>query len=144
MYSLYRHFDEKNNLLYVGATVCPLYRTAQHKTSPWFDRVAKITIEKFETPNLALIAEDIAISTENPEFNTRKKLKEKLTLSERDLKAAYLPVKLAAAYLCVNKTTLDQWRHRGSGPKFYKPGGRNVYYEKAELDRWINKHKAGQ
>lgn len=42
----------------------------------------------------------------------------------------------AAAYLGLSRTTLDQWRSQGKGPRFLKPCGR-VWYRKEDLDRWL-------
>jgi excisionase family DNA binding protein len=39
----------------------------------------------------------------------------------------------AAAYLGMGKWTLEAWRCRGGGPKFYK-FGRSVRYYKSDLD----------
>ena len=67
---LYRHFDADDNLLYVGATVRLLSRHMGHKSaSHWYDRIAKITIENFNTMAELWAAEKSAIETEKPLFN---------------------------------------------------------------------------
>ena len=43
----------------------------------------------------------------------------------------------AARYTGLKKSTLDQWRSRGEGPKFVKLG-RAVRYRRADLDEWID------
>lgn len=43
----------------------------------------------------------------------------------------------AAAYLSVSKNTLANWRSAQSGPKYYKPTEKLVYYFKEDLDAWI-------
>jgi len=67
---LYRHFDQGGRLLYVGATSNPLQRLTNHKyAASWFDRIARIEIERHPTLEAALAAEAKAIKTEKPEFN---------------------------------------------------------------------------
>lgn len=69
--ALYRHFDKKGLLLYVGISDNPVGRKAQHKTtSPWYRFVDEITVEWFETRDAADKAERAAIRDERPAFNT--------------------------------------------------------------------------
>lgn len=69
-YFLYRHFDKDEALLYVGLTRNILARTGAHShLKDWFDRVTKITIERYETRQDGLQAERDAIQAENPVFN---------------------------------------------------------------------------
>lgn len=42
----------------------------------------------------------------------------------------------AAEYLKHSVITLEQWRMKGKGPKFYKPSDKVLYY-KEDLDAWI-------
>jgi excisionase family DNA binding protein len=51
-----------------------------------------------------------------------------------------LIVKEAADYVRLTKSTLDQWRTAGKGPRFIK-AGRKVLYDVADLDRWLEAHK---
>lgn len=64
---LYRHFDIAGKLLYVGISYDFLRRS--HKGSKWFYRITTITVEHYETRELALQAETAAIITEKPLFN---------------------------------------------------------------------------
>ena len=64
---LYRHFDIAGKLLYVGISYDFLKRS--HKGSKWFYRITTITIEHYETRELALQAETAAIIAEKPLFN---------------------------------------------------------------------------
>lgn len=67
---LYRHFDAAGDLLYVGISLSAIGRLAQHRASAdWFDQIAKVEIEQFETRDLALAAEAAAIDTERPRHN---------------------------------------------------------------------------
>lgn len=67
---LYRHFGSSGELLYVGISISALRRITEHRgTSSWFSSVVKIELERFETRDIALQAERVAISAENPLFN---------------------------------------------------------------------------
>jgi hypothetical protein len=67
---LYRHWDNMDNLLYVGISKSVLQRLGTHETnSHWYDKIAKVTIESFPTRKLALAAEKLAIETECPLYN---------------------------------------------------------------------------
>lgn len=68
--SLYRHFDADGELLYIGISLSWPVRTKAHAgSSRWFDRVARVEIEQFETREAALDAEREAIKAEKPKFN---------------------------------------------------------------------------
>jgi predicted GIY-YIG superfamily endonuclease len=70
MTSLYRHFDAEGSLLYVGISLSWPARTKAHAHgSRWFDMVAKVEIERFDTREAALDAEREAIKREKPKFN---------------------------------------------------------------------------
>lgn len=67
---LYRHFSAAGELLYVGCSLRFLDRTAQHSTNAeWFNEIANITLQHFDSPRTALLAEEQAIKTERPRFN---------------------------------------------------------------------------
>lgn len=42
----------------------------------------------------------------------------------------------AAEYIKHSVITLEQWRAKGEGPKFYQPSNKILYY-KEDLDTWI-------
>ena len=46
----------------------------------------------------------------------------------------------AAAFLGLEKRTLEKWRVSGGGPHCYKQGGR-VFYGEADLLEWLESHK---
>ena len=108
---LYRHFDAAGDLLYVGISLSAVGRLAQHRSSAdWFDQIAKIEIEQFETRDLALAAEAAAINAERPKYNrvipfTTGKPRQILSLDEQrqliaELRASFpdhLAVQLALA-----------------------------------------------
>lgn len=67
---LYRHFDTDGDLLYVGVSLVALIRLNTHRnTSRWFDQIATVKIEHFDTKAEALAAETAAIIAENPRHN---------------------------------------------------------------------------
>lgn len=67
---LYRHFSADGELLYVGCSTRFLDRMYQHGiTTEWFSDVANITLQHFESPHAALLAEEEAIKTELPKYN---------------------------------------------------------------------------
>ena len=67
---LYRHFDENNNLLYVGISLSTFNRLSQHRDhSEWFKQIKNVTIEHFATREEAMAAERKAIKSEAPKFN---------------------------------------------------------------------------
>ena len=49
---------------------------------------------------------------------------------------AFLNTVEAAAYLGLQRTTLEAWRCRGGGPKYLKFGNA-VRYRRADLEAWI-------
>lgn len=71
--ALYRQFDANNVLLYVGASIAPTSRFAQHRSgASWYQRVARIEIQWFSNYMEAIAAERVAIRTEHPLFNTMR------------------------------------------------------------------------
>lgn len=71
---LYRHFNERGDLLYVGISLSAINRLGQHADhAAWFKTISKVTIESFATRNEALDAERNAIHKENPKHNIKHK-----------------------------------------------------------------------
>jgi predicted GIY-YIG superfamily endonuclease len=71
--ALYRHFNDANELLYVGISAKLPSRLRQHqKNSKWFFDVKLVTIEWFDDRHSAKLAEGKAIRTEQPKFNILK------------------------------------------------------------------------
>jgi excinuclease UvrABC nuclease subunit len=67
---LYRHFDAKGRLLYVGFSVTVFARTMQHMHgSSWAKLVTRIELEHFDDRNKAWRAEQLAIAKEAPMHN---------------------------------------------------------------------------
>jgi hypothetical protein len=69
---LYRHYDEKWNLIYVGKTIDILSRTRNHRNSDWWNEVVHIELERgFNTHKELLEAEKEAIQSECPKYNVQ-------------------------------------------------------------------------
>lgn len=73
--SLYRHFGPDKELLYVGVSLNHVARLAQHSSlSDWANTIETVTIEYFDSRELALEAETLAIRSETPTHNIRKNI----------------------------------------------------------------------
>lgn len=44
----------------------------------------------------------------------------------------------AASILCYSVRALQNWRHRGGGPKYVKVSSRSVRYRRVDLQKWID------
>lgn len=72
--SLYRHYNSSDELLYVGISLSALQRLGQHaEHSAWFGSISRVTIEHYETRQLALDAEREAVIRERPLHNVHHK-----------------------------------------------------------------------
>ena len=69
--ALYRHYDKRGRLLYVGISLHTAVRLMGHKSqrATWLYQVARIDIEWLPTRKAALAAERLAIKTEKPPHN---------------------------------------------------------------------------
>jgi predicted GIY-YIG superfamily endonuclease len=68
--SLYRLFDSKHQLLYVGISASAIARLSQHMSDkPWASEIAHVSVEHFETRGEAAEAEVEAIRIERPRYN---------------------------------------------------------------------------
>lgn len=102
--ALYRHFDRKGVLLYVGISKNPLNRLGEHShQSLWFKSIANITIKWHRTRESAEKHEDIAIKKEKPIHNIRGNPDRKVTSvysvtnrmpGARSNKLTQIPIKL--------------------------------------------------
>ena len=69
--ALYRLFDKRGGLLYVGISNDPAFRWKQHRGDKgWWPQVADRQVTWYATRLLALQAEALAIQTEWPIYNT--------------------------------------------------------------------------
>lgn len=68
--TLYRMWNEVDCLLYVGRTINPISRLRVHRLGrDWWDEVAQITLERFDTIDKLIEAEAEAIRIEHPIHN---------------------------------------------------------------------------
>ncbi len=74
MQNLYRHFDDAGALLYIGVSLNSINRLSQHQNgSHWFEKIARVEIEQFDSRPAALEAETNAIASEQPLHNIQKR-----------------------------------------------------------------------
>ncbi|WP_163168117.1 GIY-YIG nuclease family protein [Arthrobacter sp. Alg241-R88] len=68
--AVYRFYDSKGDLLYVGITGNLPTRTKAHEGSkPWWKEMSSMTVAHFETREEAREAEQVAIDSERPRYN---------------------------------------------------------------------------
>jgi hypothetical protein len=118
---LYRIFDADGVLLYVGISWSALVRLGGHSgTARWFDRVARVSVQKCQSLDEARAAERQAIQTEDPLFNVLQKPKPKKPTWEPRPEGAMMCKELAGRLTRsgypVAASTLSNWSSRGEGP----------------------------
>lgn len=70
--TLYRFFDDDDNLLYVGCSLTWPTRFAAHqREKEWWGEVVRVTLDHFPTRAIAAEAEVAAIELEGPRYNKR-------------------------------------------------------------------------
>ncbi len=69
-------------------------------------------------------------------LNELAEIKSLITVSN----AEYIGIEEASKHLGLSKTYLYTLVHKGKIP-FYKPNGKKIYFNKLELNEWINKSK---
>ena len=70
---------------------------------------------------------------------------EKVLNEQKNLKKNVLTFTEAAEYLGLSKSNLYKMTSAGKIP-FYKPNGKNIYFNRTELDNWIftNRHASDE
>ena len=66
---LYRHFNAKGELLYVGVSLSAISRLISHKRSAWAKEITRVEIENCGSREEAEKRERLAIRTEKPKYN---------------------------------------------------------------------------
>ena len=66
---VYRLLDTNGDLLYIGCTVDPERRLAEHRRKPWGDEIAAWQFDEFVDAESAFLAERDAIASESPRYN---------------------------------------------------------------------------
>jgi predicted GIY-YIG superfamily endonuclease len=71
---MYRFFNQKDEIIYVGISKDFTKRLSQHKkTAYWFEEVATIKLFYYDCVEDAIEDEKIVINTEKPIYNSQKK-----------------------------------------------------------------------
>lgn len=118
--ALYRHFDAAGSLLYLGISIRPGVRLAEHMTSSaWADQIAAITIEWLPDQEAASAAERAAISAERPIHNRAHSCGGLNAVADI---LGYWPSRvIIAAELGVPPSVAHAWFQRGSSaPKYWQ------------------------
>ena len=66
---LYRYYDKRKKLLYVGITNDFKRRDSEHKSKRWYKYATNVKLVKYKTRDKALQAEEKAIKSEKPICN---------------------------------------------------------------------------
>jgi predicted GIY-YIG superfamily endonuclease len=124
---LYRHYDPSGDLLYSGITLSIPDRTRRHvEKSHWMDSVYLIVIEPFATREEALEAEQTAIRTEFPKYNTvhngHRHPFQELTQQQKHAERRRLRAERLQRIAKAEVEALPAWRPAGEAP----PTGRGV------------------
>lgn len=83
-HTLYRFWDARGRLLYVGITAVGTQRWFQHaRTKRWWPDISNITLEHFATRLESLEAEAVAIRTEHPLYNIQRGKRPRPNLADR-------------------------------------------------------------
>lgn len=141
MQHLYRHFDKDDVLLYVGVSLRVLQRLGQHKAnSHWFVRIAKVTLENYDSREAVLEAERQAILSEKPlhNYQREKKAAGRSTLLAKPTREESPPTKpdLSRAYL-VNR--MVQFKPLYKAQEVSKLLGINT----VQIHKWMSTGKLG-
>lgn len=136
---LYRCYSVNGDLLYIGISASAIARLAQHaEASHWFNEIARVDIEPFNTREEAEAAELEAIGTEDPLFNIRHKRGNSLPpIGPLDLGQRY-KIEEAAAFLRISPSRLLEKRRLGEIATV--KDGRLVFVLGTEIAR-LSSHK---
>jgi predicted GIY-YIG superfamily endonuclease len=83
--AVYRCYNSKEELIYVGVTRDPISRMAKHKiTSIWTYETMLIGVDWFDTRSEAFAAEAKTIKKESPRYNIKHNQKPKFNMKDFD------------------------------------------------------------
>lgn len=78
MYTVYKHLDNEENIIYIGKSKSILHRQRQHaKNSEWFDEINSIEYCVLDSKIEMDIVELYLINTLNPKYNKKDKREDK-------------------------------------------------------------------
>jgi hypothetical protein len=67
---LYRYYDDRGGLLYVGISISAVLRLLSHKSrAPWYEEICTVKIARYATREEVRAAERDAILNESPQHN---------------------------------------------------------------------------
>lgn len=141
-YQLYRHYNNEGDLLYIGISLSSIARLMQHRRkAAWFDEIANIEIETFDSLQDCKAAEKRAIRNEGPRHNivyngdSWPRLPDD---TEENLPGMSLAE--AAAYLDSPPSFVNSLLRGGYGPKHRKIRG-NIRLFREDIDAWMEQHR---
>ena len=158
---LYRCFDGRGGLLYVGISFLALARIDQHaRLSSWFDEVRTVTVEPHATRDEVEAAERAAILAERPKHNVRANpvvkfrkptrrpapipvvehqpaMLAKALAAAQLLTRAELVVELRSLGITIAESTIATWE-RERGLPVVRVGRRLKLYRLSEVIGWMN------
>jgi hypothetical protein len=103
-FACYRHYNAKNELLYVGVTASTGQRDGGHKSgSEWFSEIARSECSYFDTRREALVFEAASIVVDGPKYN--KMIDAKLLRRPYTNEVRYIP---ADDYRHVLRSVIDK------------------------------------
>lgn len=85
--ALYRYYDARGRLLYVGISYHVIIRASQHRDAPWYSEYVTSRVQHFPTRAEAAAAEINAIQRERPIHNKMHAIKKKPGRSKGPTKA---------------------------------------------------------
>lgn len=131
---LYRHFDDKGQLLYVGVSLSTCTRLAGHRvTACWFDLISRIEIERFETREAALSAEIRAIKDERPIYNDTHAAMRRMKPEGKTLSLTQVASKIGVSLSKMNVMLRD-----GRFPVDPLPRTKPRRWSVEAVDAWLN------
>lgn len=138
--ALYRYYNSKDELLYIGISANPLIRTTQHsQKKPWFDEVSRSSVEWFKSRELALEAEKQAIIECKPKYNIVHNYAKPTSVSELNLvwncDVCNRPIADGRGYICVSYREMDKTEQARLS---WKQKEREAGFGKTSAIVWLN------
>lgn len=135
---LYRHYDSKDVLLYVGISNSFFERLCGHRNhSHWFERIAYIKLSHFENQKAVLDAEKRAIKSEKPLFNAQHS--EILKIKPNPV----YTIKKISEKSGINRRTLYRMIENGKFPIKPIKGTKPRLWNSVYVDEWIATRNQG-
>ena len=110
MQYLYRHYDKRGDLLYVGISINVFSRLGSHlRKSHWSRSIRTMTIDHYDTRKAVREAERTAIRKEKPKHNILMNGKRRRVKSKRGFSwigLSLVAIALGVAYLYVRNPAL--------------------------------------